>query len=91
MLENIPIINKEGIESFVEQELEKVEGNAEDLLEDLDKTNPNLASAVKTIAQTTAKKTCVDEYWRQVVERKFKEVILTAIEIINQAFEAKGT
>ena len=88
MLEHIPIITKEDIESLAEHELSKAESQYADILRGLDTSNPNLAKAIKAIAQTTAKKTYVDDYWRQKVEAKFIVVMLAAVGIINQAFEA---
>jgi len=91
LLEHIPTIVKEDIESSVEQELKSIESQAFDLMGELDKNNPNLAKAVKAIAQSTAKKTFADDYWRKKVEAKFIEAMLVVIGIINQASETKGT
>jgi hypothetical protein len=90
VLEHIPTILKEGTGSLVEQELKNIESQAANLMAELDKVNPNLAKAIKAIAQTTAKGTFADSYWRQKVEAKFTEVMLAVTGIIDQAYEAKG-
>jgi hypothetical protein len=90
VLEHIPTVTIDDLDSFIEQELTEIESNARELLAELDKTNPNLAKAIKTVAQATTKKTFVDNYWKQKVEAKFIHVILVITKIINQAFEAKG-